>query len=140
MNKKIIISIIVALSLIVVCVGCFFVIKLMQENFSKVGKGKEKNKNVHEIISEAQDNLSEMEKNAFNEQFISFEGTNMKGSTVKVLINTVVTSNENNDKDRQVILSGDIKQITDVSPRKTYTVKLNYGENGLINSIFINNN
>ncbi len=111
--------------------------KMQDENARIVEEGKKIYENANKAVSEASNNLSEAEKAAFNAKFTSYEGSR-RGTQVKALINAVKANN--NSGDRQVSLTGDVKQTTDVVSVKNYIVKCNYGSDGFINSISITNN
>ncbi len=114
---------------------------LQDEKARKViEEGKKIYENSSKVVSEANNTLSETEKAVFNAKFTCYEGATVRGSNVKALINVITAHNQNNGQNRQVSLSGNIQQLTDVSSAKTYNVKCNYGSDGFIKSISINNN
>lgn len=112
--------------------------KKVQETQNRViEEGKKIYENSNKAVTEANNSLSEAEKAAFNAKFTAYEGLG-RGTQVKALINTVKANNVGGN--RQVSLTGDVKQATDVVSSKKYNVKCNYGSDGFINSISITNN
>ena len=95
---------------------------------------------MKEDNKDSSNTLDELEKNTFNTSFTRYEGTNVSGTNVDSLISNVMIKNEINGADKQVTLTGDVKQASDVSKEKTYNVKCNYGSNGFVNSITITAN
>ena len=86
--------------------------------------------------------LSQAEITAFDSAFESYEGEEVKGRFVKQLIDKVKQNNLINEDyaDKQIELTGDVIQKTDVKETKTYEVKFNYDSNGLIDEVIITEN
>ena len=86
-------------------------------------------------------NLSEQEIQAFNAKFTPYEGSNKTGTQVKTLLQAVIASNQANGTSKQIAITGtqttDATNTTNIKNGGTYTVKLSYGTNGLVNSISI---
>lgn len=74
---------------------------------------------------------------AFNEQFLTYCGDSLKGSTVKSLISKV--ENNNATTTYQIKLSG-VTNENEVDKSATYKVVESYAKNGLINKITIEKN
>lgn len=55
------------------------------------------------IVGEAQDMTTEQETSAFNNRFMTYQGT-QKGSSVQVLLNTVATNNATNSSGRIITI------------------------------------
>jgi len=92
------------------------------------------------IFTQAQDTvnnngMSQADKQAFNNKFLKYEGSNKKASEVKALINEVKVSNAE-DQDRQITLNGHTTTST-VTTGQSYTVTLGYSTNGLVNTVTI---
>lgn len=100
------------------------------------------------IFSQAEDTLnnsgmSKAQIQAFNAQFLKYEGTK-KGSLVRQMVNEAIASNSDEDhinNDAIVTVNGkggkDGEKITTsgISTTKTYTVTLEYGDDGRISNI-----
>lgn len=98
-----------------------------------------------------QTNLSEQEIQTFNSKFTPYEGTNISGSRVKTLIQTVRASNQANS-DKQISFAyaasstanannNTIDEVTtEINTGSTYSVTLGYGTNSLVNKITIKKN
>ena len=83
------------------------------------------------IVDTAGAQLDSQEIQAFNGQFTSNSGENIKSATVKQLINTISSSNAANDESRQVIfeLNGTVvasdsitSALTKIKTQRTYKV------------------
>lgn len=109
-------------------------------------------------------NLNKEELAAFNDQFLSYENTNVSGAKVNSLIQTVISSNQaqiDNAKGNyvtctfpqmgaaagaaavSVTVTDDVAVIPSparVVPGKTYTVVIGYGANSAVNQITITAN
>jgi len=113
-------------------------------------------------------NLNKEELAAFNDQFISYENTNVSGTRVNSLIQTVIASNQAQiDNAKGNFVTCNFDSLTDgsaagvsndvitataagvtlpsgksarVVPGKIYTVVLGYGSNSAVNSITITAN
>lgn len=88
--------------------------------------------------------ISETAILTFNSNFTSYESDQLKGSNVKMLIQTVIASNMANE-DHQIDVTGDIEVINEQVPdnietSKTYSVQCNYDDDGYINNIEIKEN
>lgn len=75
---------------------------------------------------------------AFNEQFLSYCGTSIKGTSVKSLISKVKASNAQNP-DFPVVTTG-ITNASAIDPAKTYKVTETYADDGHISSLAISAN
>ena len=92
--------------------------------------------------------MSEAEVSTFNSKFSKYEGTNVKGSVVKSLINEMmaVKNNEDNksagiDIDFDSSVSGCITASSQVQNNKAYTVSITgYDGTGRANLISITEN
>ena len=94
--------------------------------------------------------MNEVDISTFNNKFTQYEGTNVRGSQVKALVQQVVTNNISNSEDasRKVqINSTDVTSASSVkigenaiSTGKTYTVTTSTGSTGLVNNIIISEN
>lgn len=91
-------------------------------------------------ITDAGGQMDEMAKQMFNRKFESYEG-NQKGSNVKSLISTVITSNAQNEDDIVVTVntkstSGDLSTLrSGIVDGKSYRVTLTYNDNGIVTAI-----
>ncbi len=92
--------------------------------------------------------LSETEISAFNSRFIQYEGE-QRGTTVKGLLQMVVTNNISAKDDNQkvevtgvVTLTGDDTEVSleSINTGSTYIVEMNYNDEGRIISITITQN
>lgn len=97
--------------------------------------------------------MSQAEIQTFNSQFTKYEGTKIKGSSVKSLIQEVnVNNSQDESNEHQIIITGGVAKASasgsstgsnqyltnDVKNTKTYTVKITeYGKNGRIYKIDI---
>ena len=97
--------------------------------------------------------MSQAEVQSFNSQFIKYEGTSVKGSAVKSLVQEVNANNSQDESnEHQISITGGIAKASasgsgagshryltnDVKNTKTYTVKITeYGKNGRISKIEI---
>jgi len=96
--------------------------------------------------------LGEMDQQAiesFNSKFVSNAGENVQGTRVKTLIQNVITSNSNNEEDRQISVVGpeggseattsaDLSAMRNTIKTSTrYRVVMDYATNGLVNKITI---
>ncbi len=91
-------------------------------------------------VTDAGDRMDEMSKNMFNGKFENYEGS-QRGSNIKTLISTVITSNAQNE-DGLVVTVNEKSSSADLSALrsaivdgKTYTVKIEYDNNGLVSKI-----
>ena len=97
-------------------------------------------------------NMSGQEIQAFNDQFLKYDGTGKRGTEVNALLKTALNNNiaertENNGEDtaKCVIISGGVGSIdaaagtmTKVDPSKVYTVEVKQdGDGGLVHNITI---
>ena len=97
-----------------------------------------------QALEEEQKKLDETNKQIFNIQFTSYEGK-QTGTTVKSVLNTVISSNSINSNKVTVEMDGvssaDSSQITSlknkVATAKNYQISLEYDSNGYINKIII---
>ena len=111
-----------------------------------------------------EDALQEMDRQAvetFNSKFTSLAGSNVRGTVVKQIINNVITSNGNNEDNKQISIvldsnvsvsgvtasgdgtsaSSDLSRISNsINTQHRYTVELYYTKNGLVNKITIKDN
>ncbi len=96
--------------------------------------------------------MTEAEVTSFNNKFLKYEGR-QKGAVVRALCQEVMASNsQNGNSERNVsvyntsqvssanrstiVIEGTTGTTNNIDSNKTYTVKMNYGANGLIDSIF----
>lgn len=110
------------------------------------------------------DALTEMDRQAvetFNSKFTSLAGDNVRGTVVKQIINNVITSNGNNEENKQISVvldssisvngitatgegtkeSSDLSRISNaINTQHRYTVELDYTKNSLVNKITIKDN
>lgn len=99
--------------------------------------------NSNSSTNESVNEISEQEKSIFNEKFESYKGENVKGSSVKSLLSTVVANNDASDENRKVkvnnkVEGSDIKSLTDkISNSSEYKVELQYSNDGLVNAILL---
>lgn len=103
-----------------------------------------------EIIKSS--SMSETEIATFNAKFTSFEGDSVRGSKVNSLFNTVIQNNLSQEDDGKKVEVGQTttgtewlsKSATNVTNKadtgKTYTVKCDYSDTGLINHITVTQN
>lgn len=92
--------------------------------------------------------MSEAEVSTFNSKFSKYEGTNVKGSVVKSLINEMMAVNNNEDNQSAGIVinfdtseTGNITESSAVQNNKSYTVSIKgYDGTGRVNSISIKPN
>lgn len=91
--------------------------------------------------------MSDTEKETYNQKFLQYEGTNVPATTVNALLNTILTSNQNEaDKNstRNVTVDGNAgaavntNNVTKVQNGNYYNVTCNL-DNGLVTSVTINN-
>ena len=85
--------------------------------------------------------VEDAEKATFNNEFLIYEGENIRGTDVKSLVMKVIASNMAYE-DRQIQVTGDIKIINEEVPNniettKNYKVKILYGDDDYINEIKI---
>ena len=85
--------------------------------------------------------VEDAEKATFNNEFLIYEGENIRGTDVKSLVKKVIASNMAYE-DRQIQVTGDIKIINEEVPNniettKNYKVKILYGDDDYINEIKI---
>ena len=81
----------------------------------------------------------------YNKEFTQYEGTNVKGTTVKNLIDAVNVHNKVNDNSKQI---GKVLDLVKVSPTEpdtiksnaTYKVTCSLNTDGYVNSISITEN
>ena len=89
-----------------------------------------------EVINSA--DMSEVEITTFNTKFTQFEGTNVRGSKVNALLNTVLQNNlSQDDEGKKVQVTGSVtleKNAKTLSTKaftgKTYSVTCSYSESG----------
>ena len=96
--------------------------------------------------------MTEAEVTSFNNKFLKYEGR-QKSAVVRALCQEVMASNsQNGNSERNVsvyntsqvssanrstiVIEGTTGTTNNIDSNKTYTVKMNYGANGLIDSIF----
>lgn len=105
-------------------------------------------------INQGRDNMGSMdlspqEISAHNSKFESFDGS-VKGTTLRTLVGTIANNNDEYE-DRKITVFGlglDTKGVTDaatirgkinsITNTKTYKVKFDYDDNGVINKCTIN--
>ena len=97
------------------------------------------------IFNQAQDTvnnsgMTEAEITAFNNKFLKYEGT-QKGSVVKSLVNEVIASNAENS-DRQIKFRKNSEEVDTINTSiikttESYTVRLEYNYNGVVERIQI---
>lgn len=85
---------------------------------------------AQKAVDETNAQMSKQEIEAFNMQFKMYEGT-QRGSTVKSLIQTVKASNVNSE------YTVNINENIDINSSQTYTVTLQYGNDGRVTGIII---
>ena len=99
---------------------------------------------INDPVSQAGSSAESQAIETFNSKFTAYEGTEVKGSTVKSLISTINSSNGVeatnkvlfNDKDAPTI-----SDIPDYSPNNTYSVVMTYdGTKGRIKTITCSKN
>ena len=80
----------------------------------------------------------------FNSKFLEYEGTDISASQARKLISTINASNGANEKDITIYNDTDFGEGDNVAPTitagQTYTVKVNYGNDGYIDKIAIKQN
>lgn len=98
--------------------------------------------------------MSQAEIQTFNSQFTKYEGTKIKGSSVKSLIQEVnVNNSQDESNEHQITVTGVTASASgsaagynqyltsDIKNTKTYTVKITkYGNNGRITNISVEAN
>lgn len=97
--------------------------------------------------------MSKVETMQFNENFLQYEGTKVRGATVKTMISYVLSNNmSQDDADRKVEIKGAVTMTKDattaplssIATGATYTVECQYGDKGgnkgLVTSITITKN
>ena len=100
--------------------------------------------------------MSEVERQNFNQKFIQYDGTAVRGSTVRALLQAVLSNNLSADSDdRRVTVNGGRGTLSmsknatsapteDVKTGSSYTVKCEYGSTGgntgLVTNIVITEN
>lgn len=101
--------------------------------------------------------MTAQEKDMFNLSFSRYEGTTITGTNVRALIGNIMSSNSTNKEieGKLVSITGDSTYTVTKEDLKTnsisayratintgatYSVKLSYGNNGLVNSIEIKKN
>lgn len=85
--------------------------------------------------------MEQAEKETFNAKFTQYEGTTVRGATVKSLIMTIIASNMA-DEERQIEVTGDINLTGDEVPdsvdtSKKYKVKCFMSDEGYVNEVEI---
>ena len=94
-----------------------------------------------EGLDDLVDSMGELEMQTFNAKFLIYEGNNTRGVDVKHLLNTIILSNDSNDEDRQIEVTGDIEivddEVPDIDTSKNYQVKFGYDREGYINEVQI---
>ena len=99
------------------------------------------------VIDTGIGSMSDQEKQVFNTKFTQYSGS-QSGSSVKALIQAVITSNANNQNNIKVKVthgsnknkesSADLSTISNaITNGKNYTVSITYGDNGLVSLITI---
>lgn len=107
--------------------------------------------------------LSEVQVQAFNSAFADYEGTSVRGSQVRALVQAIVASNgkeDNQQSNAYVKISGlvqltpqdnpgddktkreswtNVKSLSSISNTKSYKVEFGYGADGRINEAKISN-
>ena len=93
------------------------------------------------VINMAATTMNSQEILAFNSQFTPFEGR-QKGSSVRSLISKVIASNAIYSNSREVTINNEEYDATiysnfskEINTGSYYTVKLDYGNNGLVSNI-----
>lgn len=76
--------------------------------------------------------MGNLEMQAFNQKILKYEGKN-KGTTINLLIQEVEKINETNEE-RNISIE---KSFDEIEKTSTYNVKVDYGEEGYINKIII---
>ena len=96
------------------------------------------------LYNDAQDMTEQMDDTVgalyidlFNSNFMAYIGNDIRGGSVKVLINKVETNNESSEN--KVKLEG-VTTIEELDTSATYTVTESFGKNGMINKITITKN
>ena len=108
-----------------------------------------------DTLDKTKDNLKEQEKLAFNTNFTIYEGNKIKGTNVKVLVQTVISSNASekssssnrfisitfpvNDGNQVTIDEKNSKYTGLINNSKDYTVKIEY-KDGYVNKITVTQN
>ena len=94
-------------------------------------------------INEANNSMSDQEKQIFNQKFEDYAGQNVRGSTVKSLISAIIANNgtysEEDDKKVELVYSGAQGESAIRNAIKNtakYNVDLEY-ENGIVNKVTI---
>ena len=94
-------------------------------------------------ISEAGAQMDEQAIRMFNSKFENYDGK-QKGTSVKALISTVITSNSQDSDTRTVTVNGkssssDLSSLRSaVVDGKTYNVTIGFDDNGIVNAITYN--
>ncbi len=94
-------------------------------------------------ISEAGSQMDEQAIRMFNSKFENYDGK-QRGTSVKALISTVITSNSQDSDTRTVTVNGkssssDLSSLRSaVVDGKTYNVTIGFDDNGIVNAITYN--
>ena len=123
-SKALIIAGAILISIILISVG----IMVVQSAGSVVGSGTAQ--------------MDAQEKQTFNERFLNNSGS-QKGSTVRTLLNTVISNNTTykDEADKQVKVNGKSDsagistELNNLSATKTYKVEVIVGDTGLVTDI-----
>lgn len=108
---------------------------------------------ANQSINSATNTLEKQAVEAFNSQFMPYSGSDVNGSTVKALLNTIMSNNANFSNDISKQITVEFGQYTGVSDTETingisnlintaskYSVSLEYGVEGMVNKIAIKEN
>ncbi len=91
--------------------------------------------------------MDEVEVQQFNQKFVQYEG-DQKGTTIRSLLQAVLANNTSQDSDeRRVEVDGDFTvdkgdtnisaQLQDIETGSTYSVQCDYNEDGIVETITI---
>lgn len=84
--------------------------------------------------------MSDVEISTYNTKFEAYTGTNVSGSKVKQLINTVEQHNRANEEDafKTITFEGDLDTVSEIKSGGVYKVEVvKYTSGGLIHEIKI---
>lgn len=136
---KVLIIIILIIAIIAGAIIMYVSAKQAEEILDNVGTLNDKieSNGSSDDLEDIADRLDTMYIDMFNQQFMMFAGENLRGSTVKVLINKVETNNETSE--HKVKLEG-ITKVDEIDSSAIYAAQESYGKDGMINKITITKN
>ena len=148
MKKKIILFSIVAIIVVGLIVGAYFIFNNKNnsnQNDSNNGSNTTNQNSTTQTTptpTSSFQGLSEQDKSIFNSNFDMYLGKNVKGTQVKALIATIKSSNEKSEIGTvDLTINGEESMDSSkIDKAKTYSVSFEYNQKGLINKAIVEEN